>query len=201
LFGHVVNLGPAFQPFQLWHSFGYSLSTNRQIKSVGRDYCHWHPGFGWAFHREAINATGGLQDRVILGSADTTMASGWIGRAMETVHGSATAEFKKYITDWQAKAVGYMTSAGGTVGYVPGSLNHFWHGQFKNRRYVERWDILIRNNFDPFTALVADKNGLLHLAPGQAALRRDLQNYLSGRDEDSLEFDVRESNIGAQAYA
>lgn len=195
LFAYVINLGPHYQPFQLWNSFGYSLSLGRPIKVIGKDYNHWHPGFGWAYRREALEATGGLMDRVILGSADTSMAFAWIGRAMETVHGGASDAFKKYVQEWQAKAVAYLASAGGTVGYVPTSLIHFWHGQFKNRRYVERWEILIRNKFDPYKALEPDKSGLLHLVQGQTALRRDLQNYLAGRNEDSMEFDPREANI------
>ena len=42
------------------------------------------------------------------------------------------------------------------IGYVPGTICHFFHGAKKARQYSNRWQILIRNDFDPLKDIKKD---------------------------------------------
>jgi hypothetical protein len=68
---------------------------------------------------------------------------------------------------------------------VPGVIRHYFHGSKKNRRYTERWEILIKHNFDPFDHITTDEKGLL--IPSRNCpqeLLDDIMNYFSERNED-----------------
>lgn len=195
IFSQVVNLTPKHDPFQIWKGFGYSFTTGRPYKPVGKDYNFWHPGFGWAYTREAITALGGLLDRIPLGSADSHMAGCLIGKAKDTVHGGTTKEFKDYIYDWENNAQKFLKKTGTSIGYVNGLICHYWHGRMANRKYKERWQILIDHKYDPYKDLRPDLDGLLHLTDDSYGLRIDLQRYLANRDEDCIHFDESESTI------
>jgi hypothetical protein len=84
--------------------------------------------------------------------------------------------------DWQAGALKARTN----LGYVRGSLLHHWHGPKAARKYVERWSIVVDNDFNPDTDLAYDSQGLLYLSnPNKTKLRDDLRAYFRQRNEDS----------------
>jgi hypothetical protein len=61
---------------------------------------------------------------------------------------------------------------------------HYYHGAKVNRRYFDRWGILVRNNFDPLLDLKKDWQGLWQLTDRNHKLRDDLRAYFATRDED-----------------
>ena len=195
MFTQVVNLGPDYQPFQYWHSFAHSFMLGRKWEPCGHDYNHWHPGFGWAYTREALTAFGGLMDRAILGAADHHMAAALIGQGPKTVHAGCSDAMKRYVETWQGHARKYLRHHGHTIGCVAGTINHYWHGSMKSRRYVERVSILTEHQFDPYRDLIPDLDGLLHLSHRSPGLRADIQHYLAGRSEDCIYFDGTESTL------
>ena len=195
MFTQVVNLGPEYQPFQMWHSFAHSFELGREWAFCGKDYNHWHPGFGWAYTREALTAFGGLMDRAILGAADHHMAASLIGKGQETVAEGCSPELFRYVENWQGHARKYLRHHGHSIGCVPGTINHFWHGSMKSRKYVERIEILKDHQFDPYRDVIPDLDGLLHLTHRSPGLRADIQKYLSGRSEDCIFFDGKEGML------
>jgi hypothetical protein len=66
------------------------------------------------------------------------------------------------------------------LGYVPGIIRHYFHGSKKNRKYVERWQILIKHQFSP--SQLAYNNGILVLDNKQ--LCDDIMTYFKERKED-----------------
>jgi hypothetical protein len=70
------------------------------------------------------------------------------------------------------------------VGYLPGTLIHYWHGPKAKRKYKERWKILVDNQFDPEKDLVRATNGMWELTHYNPHLRDDLRQYFRERDED-----------------
>lgn len=84
---------------------------------------------------------------------------------------------------WQTRA---MQVSHGVIGYVNGRLEHSFHGPMARRDYVGRWDILVRNNYNPMTDLRHDHQGLIQLA-GKPELEHDIRNYNRSRQEDSIE--------------
>jgi len=159
-----------------------SLRTHEQVqRSHGHSRYQWHSGLAWAARRSAITAIGGLVDWAILGSADRHMADMMIGN-----------------TKWNRKlSPGYQQSLdlaaarfkvlNGNFGYVDGLITHHWHGKLVNRRYLDRWLLLYKHQFDPIADLYRDEQGLWQLTPNKPELRDDIRRYLMARDEDSID--------------
>jgi hypothetical protein len=82
---------------------------------------------------------------------------------------------------WQQSAEHHLRS---DIGFVDGSICHFWHGPKTNRRYIERWDILTRNQFDPDLDLKRNSYGVLELTGRSIGLRDDLRGYFRARNDD-----------------
>ena len=71
------------------------------------------------------------------------------------------------------------------LGYVPGVIRHYFHGSKKNRKYRERWEILVKNNFDPLTYIRRDANGVLEpteICPQE--MLDEIMEYFKERNED-----------------
>jgi hypothetical protein len=75
----------------------------------------------------------------------------------------------------------------GNFGYVDGLVTHHWHGKLVNRQYLDRWKILFAHQFDPFTDLHRDENGLWQLTDAKPGLRDDIRRYFEARQEDSID--------------
>ena len=195
MFSQVVNLSPKDEAFQLWNGFAYSHQTGRPYRPIGGDYNYWHPGFAWAYRREAFDAVGGLMEQIPLGSADSHMAGALIGKTCDTVHGRMPQVFKDYCFAWEAHAQKFLKHHGQTIGHVPGLLGHYWHGRMKDRKYKERWDILVEHKFNPYTDMIRGTNNLWRIADHKYGLRLDIQTYLANRNEDCIWFNKCESTI------
>lgn len=169
----------------------YVKSGYRQPSATGMwdlDYYtrHGHPGYAWAANIDALNKVGGLFDVGILGSGDRNMACSLIGSFEHSMPEDCTAGYRNSLALWQEKAERWIKR---DVGYVPGSINHYWHGNKRNRFYQDRWKILIHNQYDPATDLKRDAQGLYQLetwSPRQALLRDELRSYFKARNEDAI---------------
>jgi len=144
----------------------------------------WHSGYAWACTREAFDALGGLIDFAILGSADRYMACALIGQAASVIPKNFPAHYKEEVMIWQERAEKYIQR---DLGYVEGTINHFWHGKKVNRQYVARWKIISDNKFDPRYDLKKDYQGLYQLTDRSAKLRDDLRHYFQQRNEDGID--------------
>jgi hypothetical protein len=127
---------------------------------------------------------GGLIDVAILGSSDHHMALALIGHYHDSIPKYMHSHYTKAIEGWEKNATQHIQH---NIGYVPGIIKHYWHGKKKNRKYVQRWDILKNNNFDPFVDLKRDYQGLWQLAGNKPKLRDDIRKYFRQRSEDSNE--------------
>ena len=215
LFSDAIDMGPNHEVLTVFKSFAYCYCNKLPPKIAGKqyrkaeDYDHegfsheggslqsiktkdtknysahntWHPGYAWAATRQAITAVGGLIDFAILGSADFHMATAIIGNAAESLPPKANEEYKKMVLNWQARAA----KLGKNIGYVKGTIYHFWHGKKADRRYMDRWDILIKNKFNPQTDIHKDWQGLYVMNPDLMEFQRDIRDYFRARNEDSID--------------
>ena len=142
-----------------------------------------HSGYAWAARREAIDTLGGLMDVSILGANDHHMARALLGDVKNSVNPAMGANFKAALDDWQERAALLKRN----VGYVPGTIFHHWHGAKKNRRYLDRWKILVENTYDPLKDIKRDAQGLYQLAGNKIGLRDDIRAYFRQRNEDSID--------------
>lgn len=146
---------------------------------------HGHPGYAWAANIDALSMVGGLIDFAILGAADRHMALGLIG-CMEQSFETKGRDYTRKLLEWQNKCTRWIKK---DVGYVSGSIYHFWHGSKKDRGYVSRWKILVDNQFNPETDIKPDYQGLLQLETWdirQMMLRDQIRAYFRQRNEDDI---------------
>jgi hypothetical protein len=179
------DLGPDDDHLHAHRSFCRLWADRQPIvqgPNAAGSYQFGHPGYAWAYTRQALDWLGGLVETAALGAADHHMALALIGRVAESVPGNLKESYKAPLYRWQQRAMQHIA---GNISYVAGSIEHMWHGSKTKRDYVGRWDILARNAFDPTTDLKRNTWGVLELAGNKPDLRRDLDGYFRARDEDS----------------
>ena len=187
MFQSVINHGPDGQVVSTFKSFCSQFFHKGADKyHLGKGYEFWHPGFAWACTRETWNELGGLPDFCVLGSADHHLALALIGKVRESVPGGVSPAYLKLLLEIQQRCDNYIRH---NIGYVKGTILHFWHGQFKNRKYIERWQILTKHGFDPAIHLKRDWQGLYQLDADAAKLRDDIRRYFRQRNEDSVDLE------------
>jgi hypothetical protein len=179
LFSHCLDLDANGQVMTIFQ--GAAFQHVRQLKNQCKNIInYYHPGFAWAMTREAYEQMGGLFDLAILGSADDHMCKAWLQNNRSSAPPAMHANYHK-----QLKAFSYRCK-GLRVGYVPGVINHMYHGKKKNRKYQERWQVLIEHQFDPDAHLTRDEVGLV--MPREqwfpAQLKADIMQYFNERNED-----------------
>jgi hypothetical protein len=178
LFSIAIDMDKDENTNVIYQSFGHQHKTGKKKLGIpGPDY--WHPGYAWACTREFYERIGGLYDSGILGSGDYHMAMSFVGLGEKSVHNCASDGYKRLIFDFQRK-VGNVN-----LGYVPGTIRHYFHGTKENRKYVERWEYLIQNNFDP--SIHIEKNELGFYVPTKLwpkRLTHDIMIYFYDRKED-----------------
>jgi hypothetical protein len=123
-------------------------------------------------------------DFAAVGSADYHMAAGLIGKIERTVHAPELTVYIQRLKGWQERALRNIQK---DVGYMPGTIHHYWHGKKVNRQYLDRWQILVRNKFNPDYDLSADDQGIINLTGNKPELRDQLRIYFQQRNEDSVD--------------
>jgi hypothetical protein len=145
-------------------------------------YAFAHPGYAWAATRAALEQVGGLVETAALGAGDHHMALALAGKVAWSMPAGLSSGYRRPLDLWQDRA---QLHVAGNIGYVPGTIEHRWHGDKVKRAYVDRWRILIEHGFDPQTDLKRNVWGVFELACNKPALRRDIDAYFRSRDEDS----------------
>jgi hypothetical protein len=172
------NILQHFQSFAYIHSLGVRKQTH-----PSQPYKYAHSGFAWACTRKFWENVKGLMERCIVGSADHHMAWASINQVEHSVHGKMPDSFKRYAKEWQRDA---FRVTQGNLGYVKTRIEHHFHGPKSKRYYRERWQMFIDHQFDPYTDLSYDEQGVLRLN-GKPALEEEIRKYFRSRHEDSIE--------------
>lgn len=184
------DLGPDGQTIERHLSYMYLYYNGIPMQKKGTKYAAFgHPGYAWAYRMDAISqlgamAGGPLLDQAILGAADHHMAAGLVGQAVQTVPGNITQAYYDMVMAWQDCAVKALSK---DVGYLPTKINHYFGGKKKNRFYVERWGVLISNDYVPWLDLRREPTGVYALTDRNLKLRDDIRKYFQSRNEDSID--------------
>lgn len=179
LFSHALDLNSNENTMSIFSGFGYQYTHKKEHCHGGNPNNQWHPGYGWAMNRNAYDKMSGLFEYGILGSGDYHMAMSWLGMAEKTFNNKLSEGYKKSILNYQDKCKNLL------IGYVPGIIKHYFHGHKKKRFYTERWQILIKHNYDPYIHLSQNDIGLL--IPSETCSQefmKDIMNYFISREED-----------------
>ncbi len=200
---HVLQLYPIVQPWETAYDLGPN-DTHMQVhmsftschhrgkpvaeagtkfwKFKGGCYDYPHSGFAWAWVREIIDKIGGLFELGGMGSGDHQMALGLAGLADYSLPEEIGGEYRDAVKLWEARALVHVNRK---LGYVPGTIEHRWHGDKTRRAYMSRWDMFIKHQFNPHADLKRNSYDVLEFSGNKPDLERMFDNYLRGREEDS----------------
>ena len=177
LFSHAIDMNMAQDAMNIFPSFGYQYAKKREY---GRSSINmWHPGFAWAVTRKAYEKMGSLFELSILGAGDHNMAFSLIGEPLKSLNELTTDDYKDAVTQFGKRVRGLR------LAYVPGIIRHYFHGSKKNRKYADRWMILVEHGYQPSFFVTKREDGLLvptKECPPQM-LEKILQ-YFAERNED-----------------
>lgn len=177
LFSHCADLNYNEQQMNIFSSAGYLHQTNCVHNGTGINL--WHPGFAWACTRRAYEKMNGLYDKAILGSGDNIMMMSLLNKGESAIKSYDNIGYIKSVRQFQNNIKNLR------FGYVPGVIKHYFHGTKKNRKYTERWKILIKHDFDPYKHMTYDENNVI--VPTKdcpTGLLNDIMTYFKERNED-----------------
>ena len=166
---------------QYLHGAPVSPKGPKWWKFSGGPYDYPHSGYVWAWTRQSLDWLGGLFEVGGMGSGDHHMALALAGQAEMSLPGGCSPAYREHVMRWQARAVSHIK---GNIGYVPGTIEHRFHGRKADRGYLSRWSMFIRHGFDPEIDLKRNTHGVFEWTGGKPELRREFDLYLRSRNED-----------------
>ena len=137
------------------------------------------PGFAWAARREVFSDIG-IYDHNIIGSGDTFLVDCYFDSW--AIHGYSqkfNSHMKNHMGAWRKK----LMAKAPKVNYLPVDICHLWHGNLKNRRYMDRHDIVLENNYDP-KADIKLVNNVYEWATDKPNMHAAIKQYFYDRKED-----------------
>ena len=146
----------------------------------------WHSGYAWAMRRDAYEKMGGpwdggLFEYGILGSGDHHMILAWNGEVERSAPERISKRYYDLLMEYQARADKYIQR---DLGYIDGTIIHYWHGNKGDRGYRTRWEILRDAGYDPTYDITRDPSGLFALTDRNIKFRDELRCYFEARNED-----------------
>jgi hypothetical protein len=200
----VLNDVDIIQPYTI----GYKLDKNNKINTNGiffsKCYAHFKSeteillylynnkipqknshfveGWAWVFTRKAYEQIGGLFDLGIVGSGDTILHNSLISddyMFKSVMFNRCSKDFIQKLFEYRHKCKGLK------IGYINNVIYHFYHGDIKNRKYLNRWDILVNNNYSPSIHLKKNKYGMYEGTElFSDKFKTDIETYFKERNED-----------------
>ena len=150
-------------------------------KGDGGIYTYPHSGYAWAMTRQAFDWVGGLFELGGMGSGDHHMALGLAGHAIASTAPGASAAYNEEVLRWERRALQHINR---NIGFVPGVIEHLFHGRKPDRGYLTRWGMFLKHGFHPHEDLKRNSFGVLEFATNKPELRHDFDLYLHQRNED-----------------
>jgi hypothetical protein len=181
--------------------FSYSVDMNNKNnglllrEGIGFKYCnnhtriHWdalnttmqkgHPGYAWAISRAAYDSIGGLYENNIIGGGDNIMVFSCLFKFSYPYTQLGSNDHRASVLEFETRAKKL------NLGYIPGVIYHYFHGSILNRKYTERHEILLNNNYSPSLHLTKNTDGILIPTDKcPQSLLDGIMTYFSERNED-----------------
>ena len=157
----------------------YKIHRNWLNRRRYKDLPFSVPGFAWAARREVFSDIG-IYDRNIVGSGDTFLVDCYLNSW--DIHGFAkkfTDHMKRDMLNWCEQ----LRAKKPVLDYLPIDIYHLWHGSLKNRKYMDRHDIILKYDYDPAADVVL-KNDVYEWATPKTEMHEDIEQYFHERKED-----------------
>jgi hypothetical protein len=150
--------------------------------AVRRSHSGASVGHAWAARKDCLEFAG-FYDGHIIGGGDNAMMCGILGKAdlISQAH-QLGEEHDRYYRDWADRA---LVAYRGSIGVVPGTLDHLYHGRLEDRQSPDRHMRLRAANYDPYLDIVKNNDGIWAWTPQGERLEPILMDYFRRRHEDS----------------
>lgn len=149
---------------------------------IANDIVTHNSGYAWCCTRNAFEWVGGLIDWAILGAGDHHMALGLVGEILKSIpHNKIEQAYLKPLLLWESRALHHINS---NIGFTWGTIEHKFHGMKTARKYIERWEIILENKFNPETDIKRNSCGVYELCGNKPQLTREILQYFNQRNED-----------------
>lgn len=172
----IVQLFSILNDMRKKYEEGMSISRSRFSKLEISNQEDGVNGFAWACSRKAYDQLGGLYDYAIIGGADSIIS-----------HLDTQIKNNKYSDNMFETITNYNNrSIGLKMGYIPGTIYHYFHGDRMTRMYDIRHNILKNNNYSPLEHLYYREDGLL--IPTETCPQKLLElinSYFFSRNDDA----------------
>lgn len=177
--GHATFSGEKVTQLQsvVWQK---KIHKNWLARRKAKDLPFSAPGFAWAARRDAF--PDGIYDRNIIGSGDTFLVDCYFDSW--AIHGYAekfTPAMKVDMWEWRNK----FNEQEVEVDYIPIDILHLWHGELKDRRYMERHRIIQEHNYDP-RGDIRLENNVYEWASDKYEMHNQIKDYFYRRNEDGI---------------
>lgn len=170
-------------PFMQSVAWQYRIHKNWLARRKNGDLSFSVPGFAWACRRELfnnINGQDGIYDKNIIGSGDTFLVDCFLNSW--DIHGFSSKfndNMKQDLMNWcsgiQAKQP--------ILDYIPVDISHLWHGSLKNRKYMDRHDVILKYNYNPQEDIKLE-NDVYEWNSDKPEMHNDIRQYFFDRKED-----------------
>ena len=131
------------------------------------------PGFAWACNKSLFDDLGGLYDKNIVGSGDTFLVDCYLNSW--DIHGFSS-KFNDYmkvdLMSWKER----LQAKKPALDYIPVDIYHLWHGSLKNRKYMDRHDIILKYNYDPLNDIIL-KDDVYEWNTDKFEMHEDIKQY------------------------
>lgn len=177
-----------YSTFYLWinkninnYTINIEKNDNLIINNIKRE-C-WHPGWAWAMTRNTYEKLGSIYDFGIVGGGDSILAKSIINPNFmntEKPFSLCSLSFRKSLFDYQNKCKDLK------VGYTPGTVLHYYHGTLENRNYMNRWNIIIFNKYNPYLFIQKNNCGMYEATKYfSQSFQNEIIKYFNERNEDN----------------
>lgn len=178
LFSHAIDMDNNKDAMNIFSSFGFMFEKERTYSRIGVMRL-FHPGYAVGCTRKAYQKMGGVLEFGVLGSGDQHMAMSFARIGASSANRNVHEDYLKSILEFEDRCKNLRFS------YIPGVIRHFFHGSKKNRKYVERWGILVKREFNPLLHITLNNDGII--VPTETCpveLLDDILDYFESRRED-----------------
>ena len=190
-FSHLHRMAPEWTPdhgrpagAEVLHTPSYLLASGVSLADVmgtPAEQLKCSTGSAWAAHRSVLERHG-FYDACIVGGGDSAFiraAYGCFEEAMRLQHmnGPRRDHYMAWATPLHEAVRANVTS-------VDGHLLHLWHGTPQDRRYRNRNEQLEPFEFDPYTDIALEDNGVWRWNSDKPEMHAFVRGYFASRRED-----------------
>jgi len=176
----LTDLRPSMAEFSR-EAAAFAIASGVSVAScLGASLFNYSRGFTWAARRELLDQHG-FYDACIIGAGVLAMAGGAYGCYETADFLCMNNRQKAHYLEW---AKPFHETIGAAAGFIEGDIYHLWHGERRDRRYIERLKILASLDFDPFEDIVIDQNGCWRWNTDKPEMHAYVKNYFASRKED-----------------